>query len=393
VRYKEAKAKNDLDQAATFMCQAAALDQQKYEKKCERARADASAQLKTSDALLATSKFELQQKDYQGAIRDLSKISSGPHKEEAQQLIQRAKDSIASSTPGGASLAAWRAAQAAYQQGDLDAAFAQVSRVRTESLQPQVQQMLTSINMYRAAMNEGNDLAKGSNYRAAKQKYAFAAIIKNNGPGDPQAQAAKMDALLAQQATDAAKAQTAKQEALEKPQPDEQQASKSAATDVARKIKLALAKARLAEQKGDLQAALDAYSGVLALRATQKEALQGKQQVLSQLQQDPQAVESSLENGVRSYYASNYQQANDSLSLYLQGGDLHNAGAAHFYLAASMISQSILEDPHDQAEAATLKKNAEQQFELAKQARYRPVEAFVSPRILLEWNKVDLPQQ
>src|SRR5277367_4256512 len=80
---KQAHERGALDQEAENLCQAATLDPQKYSKKCERARAEVARQLDEFKGLLGTGQFELQHKDYQGAIRDLSKIRFGPLAQQA----------------------------------------------------------------------------------------------------------------------------------------------------------------------------------------------------------------------------------------------------------------------------------------------------------------------
>ena len=105
----------------------------------------------------------------------------------------------------------------------------------------------------------------------------------------------------------------------------------------------------------------------------------------AELQSDPKELADGLEDGIRSYYASQFEQAAASISLYLNGGGLHNKGAAYFYLGASLLSQAILADPHDQANQSSTRQNADEQFQMARQENYMPVEKLVSPRILAEW--------
>jgi hypothetical protein len=90
-QYKQAKAKKDIEQAADYICQAAALDPKKYEKKCENARAAVSESLKEYVGNWGSGTSELQQKDYPGAIRDLRQIAFGPLHDKAQTLIAQAR--------------------------------------------------------------------------------------------------------------------------------------------------------------------------------------------------------------------------------------------------------------------------------------------------------------
>lgn len=374
---KQAKDKGDLDQEASYLCEAASLDPSKYQKKCERARADASKAMQVFEAAFQTGKFELQQKDYAGAVRDLSKISFGPHKDDAQRLIQQAKVFISGSSDA-ASLAILRQAQAAYERGDFEAAAAQASQVLSASFQPQAKQLLTNIKVYQDTMTQAAVLAQNNDYKGAEEKYSFAIKINPNGPGAPAERLQELDAKL-----------SASQQAAAKPQEAaaDEKAAPAAKVDYAAKVKSDLADARHHEAKGEYKAAMHAFDDVLVLDGRQAEALAGKQRVMAKLRNDPKALESTLEDGIRSYYSSDFEQAAKSITMYLSGGDRHNQGAAHFYLAASLVAQSIFADPHEEEHVRTLQQNADEQFAMARQEKYHPVEKLVSPKILTEWTK------
>ena len=380
---KQAKAKGDLDQAANDLCQAAGIDPSHYQKKCERAQADAQKELQVYEGYFKTGNFEFQQKDYAGAIRDLSKINYGPYHEQSQSLIQEAKSALpgANMTDSRQQLLL-QAAQAAYQRGDFDAAAAQASRIQSPALQPVAKQLLTNIKVYQDTMTQGELLARNGDYLGAQEKYAFAIKIKADGPGSPADKLQQVQAKLANQAT--AQPQVTTEAAKPAPPPPK--------VDYAAKVKGGLANAARHEANGDYRAALHDFDAVLVLDGLQAEALAGKQRVLAELKGDPKTLADGLEDGIRSYYASQFERAADSISVYLNGGGLHNKGAAHFYLAASLLSQAILADPHDGAHMRSLLENADQQFQMARQENYVPVEKLVSPRILAEWTKTESQQ-
>lgn len=380
---KQAKSKGDLDQAATDLCQAAGIDPSHYQKKCERAQADARKELQVYEGYFKTGSFEFQQKDYAGAIRDLSKIIYGPYHDQALSLIQQAKSSLpgGNNTDGRQKLLL-QAAQAAYQRGDFDAAAAQAGQIQLPALQPAAKQLLTNIKVYQDTMTQGDLLANKGDYLGAEEKYSFAIKIKADGPGSPADKLQQMQAKLTNQATTQAQAATDASKPAQ-PQPK---------VDYAARVKNGLANANRNEAKGDYKAALHDFDAVLVLDGLQAEALAGKQRVLAELKRDPKALTDSLEDGIRSYYASNFEKASESISLYLDGGGLHNKGAAHFYLAASLLSQAILEDPRDEVQMRSLRENADQQFQMARQEKYVPIETLVSPRILAEWTKTGSQQ-
>ncbi len=380
---KQAKAKGDLDQEANYLCQAADTDPSHYEKKCKRARADAEKAMNQFEGYFKTAKFELQQKDYLGAIRDLGKITFGPHRDEAQLLIQQTKDALAEGSAEAADQFPMREAQAAYERGDFEAATAQANQVKSAVLQPAAKQLLTNIKVYQETMAQADLLVRNGDYKGAQEKYSFALRIKDNGPGSPAEKLQAVEVELARQAAEAAaKAQPAADTAA-------QATPALGKTDTARLIKGDLAEALREESKHDFKGALHAFDRALSLDPHQAEALAGKQRVMSELKGDQKALATSLEDGIRSYYSSDFDQATESISLYLNGGGLHNKGAAHFYLAASLYSQAILTDPHDQPHMHTLQQNADEEFKLARQENYKPVEKLVSPRILAEWAHVE----
>jgi hypothetical protein len=374
---KEAHARGALDQEAAALCQAAAFDP-RYEKKCARARAAVGRQLKEFRGFLGTGQFELQQKDYPGAIRDLSKITFGPLRDQAQILITQAKENLQQPAMEAASNEALRLALAAYQKGDFATAAAQAGQVRAVDLQPQAQQILTNIRVYEDTMNEADALVQRSDYQNAEQKYTFALKIKDNGPGNPAEKQQQVQALLQKQAA----AQTAPTPQAPMPVPVPKTVTYAA------KVKSDLNKAKQDEAGGDLKGALLAFNQALVLDRTQADALAGKKRVTAELLDLQKKLNDSLTQGIRSYYASDFVQASTALNLYLSGSDLHSEGAAHFYLAATFLSQAILAGPQEEAQARDLQQSAELQFELAKQQHYKPVEGLVSPKILEEWAKI-----
>ena len=375
---KKAKDDGDLGQVTNYLCEAANLDVAHYGKRCERARADAEKKIQEFGKDLETGKLELQHKDFAGAIRDLSKIVFSPYRDEAQHLILQAKASVPGPEFEAANQALLRATLASYLRGDFDAAATQADEVHSAALQPSAKQVLANIKAYQDTMAQAALLAQSANYKGAREAYALAIKINANGPGTPADKLHDMDAKLANQADAAAKSQQAA-EAAEAAQK----------TENAAKVKDGLAQARRDERKGDFKAALQGFEGVLMLDGRQTEALAGKQRILTKLRSDPKELVASLEDGIRSYYFSQFEQAADSISGYLnnKSGALRYKGAAHFYLGASLLSEAILTDPHEEAQASSLRQSAEQQFAAARQEKYKPVENLVSPRILEEWSK------
>lgn len=399
---KRSKTDGRLDQVAVYLCQAAGINEKNNGKQCERARASATAKLQEFEGDFGTGKFELGQKDYAGSIRDLKKVLYGPHLEEAAHLVEQAKTLQMKSASDPTGMVSLRAAQAAYDRGSFDAATTAANKVESANLKPIAAQILNNIKIYQATISEAESLERSGNFKEAKAKYSFALTIKSNGPGDPAGAVQRVAALLAQQKLDTAKAQAAKLQPTAKPDP--------------LLLKNALAKADRDEKQRNWKAALDDYETVLSLDSAQPEALRGKRRALAQLRKSsgsqsdstnvvsmsasmssesatPQdLLRAQLENGIHAYYASQFSEANQDLSQYLNAGGESYKGAAHFYLAACLLSQALLADPQDASHVQGLQHDAQEHFRLASEEKYKPIEKLVSPRIFAEWKRMEKQQ-
>jgi tetratricopeptide (TPR) repeat protein len=381
-----AKDSGDLQSAADYTCQAAALDGKKYGKKCDRAKADADKALAQFQADLAMGRTELQRKDYPGALRDLGKITFGPNKTEAQEWIQQARIGISGSVAvDPASFAAFKAAREAYFRGDFDTAESQAKRVQSPALQAAANQLLANMSVYRDVMNQADAMTNNGDLKGAEQKYEFAVTILQNGPGHPQDRLREVQAAEAQAAT-------AKPQPQAQPQPvATDKATQGKGTQPppemnhAAKIKNWLDTARREETQGDLKNALQNYNAALESDGRQAEAVAGKKRVLEQMQEDSKRMEESLTEGVADFYTSHFSHADDAIRVYLQGGGKHYAGSAHFYLGASLLMEALLTSPKDQPEADALRQQARDQFVLARQLHYKPIESTVPPKVLAQW--------
>jgi hypothetical protein len=357
----QAKSSKDIQGEANYFCQAAALDDKKYGKKCSQAKDELSKMLAQFQADLAMGNRELQQKDYAGALRDLQKIAFGPNKAEAQELIQQAHIGINGGIPvDPASLAAFKSAREAYLRGDFDSAESQLKPIQSPPLHTAVNQMLTNISIYRDTMKQADAMFQSGDLKGAEQKYKFAVAIQQNGPGSPLDRL--RDVLAAE-----AQAEVAKQQA---PPVDSHSASQGKSTQSAKMSRAA--KSRSASETAHRQTEADA----------------GKKAVPENLQEDPKEVADSLNTGVADFYASHFPQAEDAIGAYLGQGGKHYAGAAHFYLGASLSMQALLAAPQNQPQVDALHKQAQDQFLLAKQLHYRPIESAVSPKVLAQWTQV-----
>jgi len=369
--YKQSQATNDQQAAVELLCKAAELDQATYGKKCNDAKQYLDSRLQKFDGLFVSGKTKFDAKQYTDAVTDLSKIYFGPRRDEAQKLIAQANDIINHPQPADNSAPALKAAQQAYDNGDFATAETNAGLVKAPELLPQAQTILSNIRNYRDDMQQAEAFKTDKNYAAAQQKYSAAIAIKSNGPGNPSGKLQELAGLTKQQSGTTV--------------------AGNKAPDNTVKINAGLAEGRDLLAKENWQGALTACNQVLALDPRQMEALTCREKAQDELKValagDPKALEDTLIRGIRDYYASHLTDARDAISLYLTAGGTRSKGAAYFYLGATMLSQAILSSPKSKQEHDRLQQNAVQQFQQAKQERFKPIEKYVSPKVLAVWNQ------
>jgi hypothetical protein len=379
---KQARKSGNLEGETAYLCQAARLDAKKYQKKCEKAQEDLQKTLTQFQADLETGRGEMQRKDYSGAVRDLSKITFGPDKEQAQALIQQARIEGNLLPPDQVSQLALAVADAAYARGDFDKAEDMLKRVQSPSMKAAANQIETNINLYRTTMKQAEALAQSGDFKGAAEKYQAAVTIRPNGPGQPLEHARA--ALEAQVKAEAQQAASQQPPLAQAPAAEESSQAKGNSPE---KIKGILRVAHREEAAGNLKGALQAYQSVLMLDSRQADASAGKKRVLDQMKSTAESIEASLVEGITEFYASRFDAAEEVIGRYLQVGSGQHAGAAHFYLGAALLCQVLLSDPKNMTHTSDLRHQAEDQFALAKQLHYAPLATAVSPRILATWSQ------
>ena len=386
-----AKSAGDLQTATQLLCQAAARDE-RYAKRCDKAKTDLEKILLQFQADLNMSRTEIGRRDYGGAVRDLSRITFGPNKEEAQQLLQQARIASGQISPETASQMALSAARAAYEAGNFDRAQVLLQHAQSPGSRVAANQLITNMQVYRDTMKQAESLARSGDYKGAAGKYGFAAAIQPKGPGQPQEH--QREALDAETKAEAAEAKQREAQRLQAQQAAAAAklppAEAPAKMNYAARIKSLLAVAQRLEATGDSKGALRGYDAVLKLDGLQKDALAGRRRALESMTQDPQALEQALVQGVMDFYASRFAEASEGIRVYLQGGGKTHSGAAHFFLGASMLSQAILGTPEDRSSAVDLQAQAKKEFLLAKEQHYKPPQGAVSPKILGSWSEADV---
>ncbi len=373
-----AKDTGDLQAEANYFCQAAALDGKKYQRKCDKAKADSSKALDQFKADFDMGQNELQQKDYAGAVRDLGKVTFGPNKQQAGLLLKQAQLGMGGPAAQQVSATAFREAREAYMRGDFDTAETQLKLAQEPAQQAAAGQLATNINVYRASMKQADTMAQAGDWKGAAQKYGFAVMIQPKGPGQPEQKQHDAE----QKAAELAK-NTPPPAPTPVPPPVAQPAPR---VNYAAKIKSLLDGSAQAESKGDLKSALSGYQQVLQLDGRRAEALAGKKRVLEAMSDDPKQVEQELAGGIQDFYDAKFDEAEQSLGDYLKVKGIHHEGAAHFYMGAALLSQGWTAAPKA-PQADVLRQQAQKEFAEAKGRHYLPVEQMVSPKIVAAWKQ------
>jgi hypothetical protein len=393
--YKRAMKEKNIEHATQYICEAAKLDLGKYGKKCASMQRYTTEQLSYYDGFFSAGVVEFEHKNYIGSIRELKKISFGPHRDEAQRIIQEASNLLNHRLPPvDPAVQTIREAQAAYDSGNFNAALALALSIKETDLPPSTKEILNNIRVYNQAMDEGDAAMQSGKLAVAKQKYNFALVIKGNGPGNPSDKLRQIASQLAtapespipqKQDTSAVKIAPVAKQQNEK---NKGKVAAKSASDIPKKITDFLVKAHDDEKKKNTSAAISDYEEVIALDPQQQEALAEKQRLTEAVQKDRNALEDTLIRGVRSYSQSHFEEARESLSHYLDEGGVRK-GAAYFYLGAAFMAKALLLDAQNKTGYDNMQRNALRNFHLAKQEHFKPLEKYVSPKILAVWNQAD----
>jgi hypothetical protein len=364
-QYKSYKAKGQYDLAAKAVCDAAKLDP-KYQNECDQVSTYVNGRLQDFENAFTLATDELNRKDCANALRDFAKVSFGPHRDEALAGSAKAKDCLEHPAPVvDPNKEALQAAQLNYANNNFPTADANAQQVKSAELLPQAQAVRNNIRNYNDAMQQGDDFARKKNFTAARQQYEVAAHIKADGPGNPSSKIQQMIAAA-------------------NPTTGPQQDNKAAM------IKAALSDAQSAASKGDCATAIASYTRVLDLDPKQSDAIAGKAKCQEDIAKaNPKALEDTLVSGVHAYYDSSLADAQATISTYIKIGG-SKMGAAYFYLGATMLSQAFLSNSKSKEEYNRLQQGALDNFRLAKQEKFKPVEKYVSPRILAVWNQAGM---
>jgi hypothetical protein len=261
--------------------------------------------------------------------------------------------------------------KAAWDKGDFNSVVTLAQSMTNADLKAAANVYVNNVTLYSGYINQARNL-QSSNPQDAIKQLALAQSLNPNGPGNPSKMIADLQKPTQPKTAPPAAAPTAKT------------AANSAAEDAKKVAKLS-DDARDAEKQGDLLDALKDYGLVLKLDPANTDAQNNIARIGQAIRSDPDAVRNELKSAIRSFYNSQFDDAQTALKDYLKSPQTaESPGVAYFYLGASLLEQAMLETPRAKWQGPS--SDAQSAFKEARKANYRPVRQYVSPSLLKVWD-------
>jgi hypothetical protein len=261
--------------------------------------------------------------------------------------------------------------QAAWTKGDFQTVITLAESITNSDVKTAANAYVNNVGLYRGYIEQAQKLAQ-SNPQEAIRQLTLAKELNANGPGNPAGMIADL------QRTSQAK----------NTQPTSTSAPKpvvNSSADLARKVSKLLSDAKNAEKLGNQQDALSDYAMVLKLQPGNQDAQSSTDRIQQAIQNDPAAAKKELASAIRYFYSSQFDDARRTLMSYLESPQTaQNPGVADFYLGATLIERSMLQNPRAKWHGPS--QDALSAFQAARKANYNPVRTYVSPALLKIWD-------
>jgi hypothetical protein len=261
--------------------------------------------------------------------------------------------------------------QAAWTKGDFQTVITLAESITNSDVKAAANAYVNNVGLYRGYMEQAQKLAQ-SNPQEAIRQLTLAKELNANGPGNPAGMIA--DLQRASQAKNTPPPSTP----VLKP-------AVNSSADLARKVSKLLSDAKNAEKLGNQQDALSDYAMVLKLQPGNQDAQSSTERIQQAIQNDPVAAKKELVSAIRYFYSSQFDDARRTLMSYLESPQTaQNPGVADFYLGATLIDRSMLQNPRAKWHGPS--QDALSAFQAARKANYNPVRTYVSPALLKIWD-------
>jgi hypothetical protein len=263
--------------------------------------------------------------------------------------------------------------KAAWDKGDFNSVVSLEQSMTNADLKASASVYVNNVALYNGYINQARSL-EGSNPQGAIRQLQLAQSLNPNGPGNP----AEMIAALQKPVQPKATPQALNPASVAR-------TATATAGDNAKNMAKLSGDARNAEKQGDLLEALKDYGLVLKLDPANTDAQNNIARIGQAIRSDPDAVRNELKSAIRSFYNSQFDDAQTALKDYLKSPQTaESPGVAYFYLGAAIVEQAMLETPRAKWQGPS--PDAQTAFQQARKAKYIPVRQYVSPSLLKVWD-------
>jgi hypothetical protein len=263
--------------------------------------------------------------------------------------------------------------KAAWDKGDFNSVNSLEQSMTNADLKASASVYVNNVALYNGYINQAKSMQSSNPQQAIKQ-LQLAQSLNPNGPGNP----AEMISVLQKPVQAKAAPQAATPAAVPK-------TAAATPADNAKKMAKMADDARNAEKQGDLLEALKDYGLILKSDPANTDAQNNIARIGQAIRSDPAAVRNELKSAIRSFYNSQFDDAQTALKDYLKSPETaESPGAAYFYLGAAIIEQAMLETPRTKWQGPS--PDAQAAFRQARKASYNPVRQYVSPSLLKVWD-------
>jgi hypothetical protein len=261
--------------------------------------------------------------------------------------------------------------KAAWAKGDFSTVVSSAQSITNADDKASASAYVNNVSLYNGYLDQAQKLAQ-SNPQGAISQLTQAQSLNPNGPGNVAGKIADLQKAMQTRSAPPSPATTAKPAA-------------DSAAEIAKKVAKLMSDAKDAEKQGKLPDALNDYAMVLKLQPGNKDAQSNSERIGQAIRSDPAAARNELASAIRSFYQSQFDQAETALRDYLKSADTaQSPGAAYFYLGAALLEQSILETPRSAWQGPSA--DAQEAFKEARKANYNPARSYVSPALLKVWD-------
>ena len=324
----------------------------------------------------------------------VSSLDSDLH-QQAQQLIAKLS---APATPAPQPVKADQSgvllgqAQGAFDAGNLAAAKTAAEGVTDPNIKGTASHLLSQIDSYRDFVSAGKRQEDAKDFAQAVSSYQSALVINSHVSADDlngRIQHLRQEIATAAQPPPVAPVQPQVQAQpktpVAHPTPEAPKPVELSPEEKKKKLNDAYA---VAMGRKDLDGAERSLKQIVQLDPHDAEASSRlksvQEQLLAIINRDPVKLEKTLHDAVAAFYASNFEDAESELNRYIGADSAKKKGLAYFYLGATEEARALLSPD---TKRTSRKAQAREYFRQARSAGYRPMEKYVSEKILEAWQQ------